>query len=317
MSRDKEITIGVCTFRRPQVAETVQSLFKLEIPKGFDVSVLVIDNDQEPSAQKQIENLARFAPFPVRYIHAPAGNISIARNGALENCKTRYLAFIDDDEIATEGWLKGLLQVARTEAADVVLGPVEALYRKSAPDWMKKSAIHSTKPVWVNNKIITGYSCNVLIDLDSQAANDIRFDLMLGQSGGEDTKYFSQLSQNGGKISYAAGAIIYEDVTENRATYSWLVQRRFRMGQTHGRLLRENRPDLSAGIAAMVPVLGKIVYCFASAIMSGLNETRRNGAILRGLMHVGVLFGLMGIRELKLYGSELPGQVTSKVSAES
>ena len=61
------------------------------------------------------------------YLHAPARNISIARNACLEAASAPLVAFIDDDEIARPGWLAGLVADMDAPNADVVFGKVAAL----------------------------------------------------------------------------------------------------------------------------------------------------------------------------------------------
>ena len=42
---NRSIDIGVCTFRRPELADTLRSLAAMDMPPGFDVSVIIADND--------------------------------------------------------------------------------------------------------------------------------------------------------------------------------------------------------------------------------------------------------------------------------
>jgi glycosyltransferase involved in cell wall biosynthesis len=116
------IDIGVCTFRRPQLADTLRSLAALRTPEGFRVQVIVVDNDDVSSARAIAREIAAGLGLRLRYIHCPARNISLARNACLEASNADFLAFIDDDEAATPGWLAGLVEAAERDGADVVLG---------------------------------------------------------------------------------------------------------------------------------------------------------------------------------------------------
>lgn len=49
-----------------------------------------------------------------------------------------------------------------------------------------------------------------------------------------------------GGIVFAEDAVLSEPVPENRASFMWLAKRRFRSGQTHGRVLAEKSPVLAA-----------------------------------------------------------------------
>ena len=294
------LEICVCTYRRPQLANTLNSLMALEIPDNYDVQILVIDNDDGPSAQLMVDKMATDAPLQLRYVHCPKGNISIARNGALTHSTARFLAFIDDDEIAPPDWLIHLTQKMAKDDAGVVLGPVEATYPDGAPAWMKRARIHATMPVWVDDNIITGYTCNVLMDRQSPVLENRTFDLSLGQTGGEDTAFFAKFVADGGKIAFSADAVLSEAIPSDRVSFRWLLRRRFRMGQTHGRLVAEN--GVTARLWAIT--IGKVVYCTGVAVFQVFMPVRRNQTILRGTLHAGALSGLAGRRMLQQYGPE-------------
>ncbi len=303
-----EVDICVCTFRRPSVTETLASLDVLDVPDGVHLKILVVDNDQTPSARSRAEAFAQTALHQVDYLHCPAGNISIARNGALAAGTGRFLAFIDDDEEATPGWLAALLAEQQRTGAAAVLGPVRADYDADAPGWMKDAKIHATAPVWVEGSIRTGYTCNALIDRDHPGVAPLRFDLALGRSGGEDTTFFAEIHARGGAIAFAADALVTEPVPPARATFAWLAKRRFRMGQTHAHLLRKT-PHFNGGRAVMLAA-AKALACAAMGLAAPLTPARRNPLWLRSVLHVGVVAALIGKPTLELYGGEPPHPAT-------
>lgn len=284
------VSICVCTYRRPGVLDTLASLMSMEVPVGIDPEVIVIDNDDRPSARAAVETFALTAPLRLTYVHCPEGNISIARNGALDATSARYLAFIDDDETACPGWIAALLDEAARSDADIVLGPVEATYDDAAPVWMRETALHGTGPVWVEGEIRTGYSGNVLIDRACPALEGLRFDLALGKSGGEDTLFFGSAHKAGARIGYAPEALVRESVPASRMSLGWLGRRRFRMGRTHARLLVtvHRRPRWQA----MPVALAKAGYCAAATLVSLPVARARNLSALRFLLHAGVVAGL-------------------------
>jgi len=301
------IEVAVCTFRRPDLARTLASLDRQDRPRGVAVSILVIDNDAAPTAAPLVERFASTARLPVRYVHCPGANISIARNGALDHASARHLAFIDDDEEAGRGWISALVAAAESQKADVVLGPVRALYEAGAPTWMRRLDPHSTAPVEVAGTIRTGYCCNVLVDLKSAAVAGLRFDPALGRSGGEDTAFFSEAFRRGARIVHAPDALVTEAVVPERACFAWLARRRFRSGQTHGRLLADEargpRRLAEIGIAAL-----KFGYCAFAALAAAADTERRNAALLRGSLHGGAITGLAGMRPITIYSSSTDGQ---------
>jgi succinoglycan biosynthesis protein ExoM len=291
------VDICVCTFRRPFLAETLRSIANLET-RGLDVRVIVADNDAVPSAQPLVELMGRRMPFPLLYLHAPMSNISVARNACLDAAAADFVAFVDDDETVGETWLTELVRTAITSDADVVLGPVEAQYDPAGPAWLAAGDFHSTAPVHVDGEILTGYTCNVLIRRRG-AATTQRFDVALGQSGGEDTDYFYRLHDLGARMAEAARAIVREPVPPSRATLGWLLRRRFRSGQTYGARLRAvEEPRLRSAAAA----LAKVGYCAGMTVATLPSPVGWRRNLLRGALHAGTLAGLAGARQAALYG---------------
>lgn len=296
------IDICVCTFRRRELADTLRSLAAMDLPEGYRIGIVVADNDEVPSASPLVSELAQELPLPIRYVHCPARNISLARNACLDASAADFVAFIDDDEMATGAWLRRLVETAQATSADVVLGPVKARYGAGAPGWMQVGDFHSTYPVFVQGEIRTGYTCNALLRMGSPSIAGRRFSLACGQSGGEDTEFFDQVHGAGGRIAYAAEAWVEEPVPSSRASFGWLTKRRFRVGQTHGRLLGSKRPGIGR-VGELARASAKASYCFAAAGLTAFQPVSRNRSLLRGVMHVGVLSGLVGARELRLYGN--------------
>lgn len=296
------IDIGLCTFRRPELETALLSLAMIDVPTGVSLRIIVADNDQTPSASALVDSLRARMPCGMIYVHCPAGNISIARNACLDASDADYLAFIDDDETATQGWLTELLTVARQTGADAVLGPVHATYGNKAPDWMRKGDFHSTFPVFVGGEIRTGYTCNVLLDLRSPRLTDRRFNLALGKTGGEDTEYFTHIYRQGGKIAYAEQALLTEPVTPSRSRFDWLAKRRYRMGQTHGRLVAEGKGAFGKA-KALVLAAAKAAICLIASLVFIAMPIQRHRYLLRGILHLGAISGILGFREIHQYGS--------------
>ncbi|MCV9962770.1 glycosyltransferase [Pararhizobium sp. BT-229] len=296
------VDIGVCTYKRPELEQTLRSLAAMAIPEGAEIRIIVADNDETPSAEGRVNALRGSVPHEIVYVHCPSSNISIARNACLDNARGDFLAFIDDDETASEDWIVRLIETAEAAAADVVLGPVKAVYSKDAPRWMRRGDFHSTFPVWVGDRIITGYTCNALLRLAAPSLTGRRFNLELGRSGGEDTEYFTHMHRMGGKIAYAPAAWVEEPVPAKRAAFSWLAKRKFRFGQTHGRLI-EAGSGLVGKTRQLALASAKSGFCALASVAFLFSPVRRNQYFLRASMHAGVVSGLLGVREIEQYGT--------------
>ena len=64
---------------------------------------------------------------------------------------------------------------------------------------------------------------------------------------------------------------------------------------------------LAARPAQIGLAAAKAAYCFAGAAALIATPHKRNRQMLRGIMHVGAISGLLGVREIRLYGDEPAG----------
>ncbi|MCX7646481.1 MAG: glycosyltransferase [Rhodobacteraceae bacterium] len=298
------VVIGLPTCRRAALAAALASLARLD-PVPCPVRVVVADNDEAPSARVLVEAAAAGHPLPVAYLHAPARNISVARNAILAAARgagARFLAWLDDDETAAPGWLAALLARQAETGAAAVLGPVRGRYGPGAPDWMRRGALHDTRPVTGRGgQVLYGYTSNALIDLAHPALRGLGFDPALGRTGGEDTAFFKAVTEAGGAIAFAPAALVEEAVPPERARLGWLLTRRYRIGQTHARLFAPSGGSArrlgAAGVSA-----AKALACLGMAGLCAFDRLGRNRALIRGALHAGVLAELAGLARVEPYG---------------
>lgn len=294
----REVDVCVCTFRRASVADLLASLAKMDLPVSLKMRIIVADNDDTPSGRETVEAALVANGLNGVYLHAPARNISIARNACLDAATAALVAFIDDDEIARPGWLSGLLAQLDCTRADVVFGKVNASYGEDAPDWMRAADLHSTPPPYRNGRIEGGYTCNVLMRREALAG--LRFDPAFGRSGGEDTTFFAALARKGAVMDYTDEAVVDEPVTAARASFAWLTTRAYRSGQTYG-LVRLGRGESRLVIGGMS--LAKVVWALGAAGLTFWSQARWRKAAVRGYLHAGVLGAVLGRAPLELYGA--------------
>ena len=276
------VTVCICTYRREAVMEAIMSVGSQINVCSVLAGILVIDNDETDVLRSRIMALAPLLPCPIDYVHAPAKNISIARNAAIKAVKTRWLAFLDDDEVATETWLQNLLEM-RSEA-EVVVGPSVAQYDKSMPGWVFRCDFHSARMGVASSN---AYSGNVLIDLEFVDRFNCGFIVALGLTGGEDTIFFRQLEQYGARFAYHPNAVVHEIVPFVRANMRWVLRRMFRSGQTHGLACKmfEGRRFALLWLTASVKLLASATMALFT--LPGSDYSRKWTA--RAAMHAGAL----------------------------
>jgi succinoglycan biosynthesis protein ExoM len=293
------VTVCICTFRRASILDAIESLARQDLPKGLSFRILVIDNDDAPTAKEVITNFCIKSRIHIDYRHAPGRNISIARNAALDATNSRWIAFIDDDERAASDWLMKLLSAAT--GAHAIFGPSLALYGQGVPSWIRAGDYHSNRVPDTENPILTGYTSNALIDMEFVRKHGLRFDLALGRTGGEDSRFFYALHRKGGVLRYAPDAIVYEPVVPQRANVRWIAGRRYRAGQVHTMIFRDFDKPKFWKIALTAPL--KISACIFVSVATALSPKVAMWWLMRGIFHLGTLSSAIGASVYEEYSS--------------
>lgn len=294
-----KVDVCVCSFKRPEILETLRAIAGQADLTNCDVRIVVADNTQSGDMKQIVLEASEELKLNLQYVHAPANNISIARNACLDAASATWIAFIDDDEIPDACWLNMLLVEAEKGSWDAVLGPVDAIYADNAPLWLRQGNFHSTRPVFVGGQIKTGYTGNVLLRNHFARACGLRFRAALGKSGGEDEDFFNRFVDAGGRIGFSPRALVHEPVPESRANLRWLMRRNFRAGQTYGARLAER--GFKSRLPDIVVAMSKAIVCAAGAMFLLPKRVARNRFIIRLALHIGVVARLSGLSEIHMY----------------
>ena len=226
-----KVSVVIPTYRRPEgLRSALHSLLRQTRAPG---EIVVADNSPEGGARDVVEAARAVAPFPVRYVHEPRPGVSNARNAGFAAARGRFIAFLDDDEIADPVWLSALLNTAERLEANVVFGRIDGdakgarglraalaarLYSRAGPD----------RDIRLN----TPFGCgNSLIDREAFPLPEAPFDPAYNQTGGEDDAFFAWLGDVGAQFAWSARAICIERVPENRRRWGHLFKRGFAYGQ--------------------------------------------------------------------------------------
>jgi glycosyltransferase involved in cell wall biosynthesis len=229
-----EISIIIPTQRRLEgLARAARSVF---VQAGVDAATLelvVVDNDQTPSAAGVAKTLADEAPFPVRYVHEPAAGVANARNAGMTESQGELIAFLDDDEEAPGDWLAALVSAQRRYEADVVFGPVHA-----RADWDKVGnrlyleRFFSRLGPDESGPIDHYYGCgDSLVRRGALPDPDRPFSAIRNHIGGEDDLLFGAMQRAGARFAWAADAWVWEDPAPERLKLRYTALRAFAYGQ--------------------------------------------------------------------------------------
>ena len=309
------ISVCICTFRRSSVCETIASIVAQQTIDALSFEIVVADNDLEPSAREYIETMqSQYPEVEIKYVHAPSRNISIARNACLETARGDWIAFIDDDEVASETWLQTHYNTATKGDLDVCIGPVLAMYPESTPAWIKSNNYHT---VGISNRhpVTTGHAGNSFFQRTHPAIQDLRFSEARGRTGGEDTQFFHECYLAGAKLGEAPDAVAYEPVRENRLSLNWLVKNKFRSGITYGKVIYYKGSVFTRFGQACLAASKASYFLLLSGLTLGSKAVSR-GHYVRAIFHAGVAGAFVSAREAEYYGVLTPTEPNPSVPVQ-
>jgi glucosyl-dolichyl phosphate glucuronosyltransferase len=139
----KDVSVVVCTHRVERWPQLVDCLASLESQSLRPMEVIVVV-DGAPELSRRLHE--RDGPEITLATARPSG-LSVARNLGVAHASGRFVAFLDDDAVADESWLKGLRAVLEDETVAGVGGV-------SLPNW------EGARPKWMPEELLWAVGCS-------------------------------------------------------------------------------------------------------------------------------------------------------------
>lgn len=212
--------------------------------------MLVVDNDPGHGAEAMVAAFAAGYPMALDYLHEPRPGVVFGRNVALDRASGTRLAFIDDDEEPDPDWLVALAATMDARDAQAVSGPVRPIFEKPMPAWFAEAfALCYVRPLadGSSRELTTG---NLLLDRRFLACHGLRFPEALATHGAEDTALSARLLAAGGRLAWAADALVHEHIPAERLRLAWLLARWYRYGMSDVRIRLLDRASLMVRLGA-------------------------------------------------------------------
>jgi len=227
-----DIVIALGTRDRPQMLKkTLQSFQGLQLPDNSRVCLLVVDNNENRSAEAIFQQVASILSIDSIYVCEPERGIIAMRNRAVEeaiNLQAQYMAFIDDDEEVFDQWLVIMFEALLQYHADVAVAGVNRVLPADTPQWVIKGRYFERPHFPTGTPRTAASTSNVLFKLKICKEWGLRFHPALRWCGSSDTFLFNQAYEKGAKIIWVKEGAIQEEIPESRANLSWILKRSFR-----------------------------------------------------------------------------------------
>lgn len=301
------VSVVIPTFRRPAgLRLAVQSVLgQSRLPD----EIVVVDNSPEACALHMTRTANAIAKCPVRYVHEPSPGVSNARNAGWAAATGRFIAFLDDDEIAGPDWLSCLMETAQALDANIVFGPLRG-------DALEASGLRGALARRLYSRIGPAEDC--LLDkpygcgssLIDRAAFDLPaapFDPQLNATGGEDDAFFALLARRDARFAWSAGARGIETVGPERTGWGYLLARSFAFGQGATQNCWRGEAANAASVAYWMAVgLGQAAVFGLLAVPALLLGEHRAAALIdKAVQGVGKVFWIERF-EPRFYGEAAP-----------
>jgi succinoglycan biosynthesis protein ExoM len=291
-----KVIIGVCTYRRPRMlARCLKSLAEQKLLDQYLVEVLVVDNDETPSARPVVDEADKIFPVALHYRHYPRRGIPQARNLVLEFARSHgadWLVFIDDDEEANHHCVANLLH-PKFKHVPIVYGDTVSLSPSVSLPWKVDKIRTSSDPSMSNIRF-----CSRVLQ------SSLEFDEELALSGGEDEAFLAEARRRQFRWVKAGDAVTYAEVHPERFGYWRQMKQAFTRGCLDQRDANRSRSPFAAIGLGMGTGLFQIFRGFCGFAGSptlgihGLSSIRAGavkfgGEVAYGAGRIAGLFGQM------------------------
>jgi succinoglycan biosynthesis protein ExoM len=298
MSSEKiRIDICVSTYRRPALLSIlISSLLRQKVDDRLQLKIVIVDNDAAQTAKAAVESFNE-SRVPIIYDVEPAQGISFARNRCVSLCKGEYVAFIDDDEYASDNWLQDMMNTMEHYKAEIVLGPVIPLLPPDTPLWITTGRFFE-RHRYATGEPLAGTTStigNALIRRDVLSAVPGPFDPKFALTGGEDSAFFAIVSKKGVSKVWCDTAPVYETIPTERINLWWLSRRAYRSGQGHTRLLLKEHGYFYGSLWLLYRIFHCLVTIAAALAVLPLRKDIRAKFFLKVCRNLGRLSAVSGL----------------------
>lgn len=236
------ISVIVCTYNRCAWLPGLFSSLAAQTLPAAAFEIVVVDNNSTDATRTVIDEQSGGLPN-LRYLFEAEQGLSIARNRGLREAAAPLVVYVDDDAIATPGWLEAIITAfADNEAIVCVGGPVELDWQGERPTWLppRYESLYTCVDHGDRSRLLTQheYLVGANISFRREWLQDIGgFSTDLGRKGscllsGEEAQVYQAVFTTGRQVRYAPTAKIWHRVTPERKCRRWFYRRLFWDGAT-------------------------------------------------------------------------------------
>jgi glycosyltransferase involved in cell wall biosynthesis len=239
-----DITIALCTRNRADWVRRDLAGLLAQSVGSIRYEVLVVDNASEDETFEVVKEFLTSDSGRVRYVHEGQVGLSAAKNRAVMEARSPLIAFIDDDAVPIDDWIKQACEPFLDSQMMVATGPVYGLWESSPPpDWLVPElwcllglANYGSASRWLDRReSVMGGNSVYRLDVFKRVG---LFSTSLGRKGesgllsSEEVEFQIRCRRAGFRTWYNPRMIIYHWVPTVRASKDYLIRRRYWEGRS-------------------------------------------------------------------------------------
>jgi len=244
-----KISAIICTHNRSDLLPSaIQSLLEQSLPASL-FEIIVVDNASTDDTKSVCVQYASTPNF--RYIYESAPGLSVARNRGVNEAISKYVAFMDDDAIASPDWLRLLVnafeQITPTPAS--VGGKIEPIWEIPKPQWLPQQHIacltildYGDKAQFIRYPKIL-YGTNMAFNREQLLLHSC-FRVDIGRKKNcllscEESDIYQKFAEAGLHTYYEPDAYVHHLVPKERLNKKWIYKRQYWQGRSEGLMFPE------------------------------------------------------------------------------
>ncbi|NWF91943.1 MAG: glycosyltransferase family 2 protein [Syntrophaceae bacterium] len=220
--------------RASVLRNALESVINQEYENG-KYEMIVVDNNSNDDTASIVETYQQKCPNRIRYVIEPEIGMSKARNTGSKLARGEILVFIDDDAIASAGWLRNY-QLLYQSSPDIVAagGRIEVVFTPKRPKWISDELL-----VVFGRLDSSDTEGTMLYPRHPFGVNfSVRKEYFLKTKGffqeiknyNDEKAFFYQLHLNKCKVGYSPEAVVYHHIPSSKLRRRYFIKRGIKQG---------------------------------------------------------------------------------------
>ena len=236
------ISAIICTHNGAgYLAKAIESLAGQSLPEaGYEV--IIVDNGSTDATKEVIADFAEAKNL--RYVYEPTLGLSYARNTGWRNARGQYVAYLDDDAVASPVWLERILEAFESikPRPGCIGGRVNPIWEAPRPPWVSEELLTCLTVInWsdtrqllpdLNQKWLVGANIAFPVEVLEKVGGFVAGLDRVGKNllSGGDVFLQKQILKAGYSCFYQPDMVVQHLIPKSRLSQRWFNRRYYWQG---------------------------------------------------------------------------------------